>query len=96
MDHGLQLGVFIILLLIVVPLLGRYMANIFQDRLNKRIPLLSNLESLTYRLCRVDVGQEMTWSDYAHAVVYFNLLGFLFLFFYNCCKGGFLSILKDF
>lgn len=87
MENGLQLGAFILLLLIAVPLLGRYMAEIFKDNPKKSIPLLSSLESLTYRVCRIDPNQEMTWKNYAKAMLYFNLVGFVFLFLLQLLQG---------
>ena len=87
MQNGLQLGVFILLLLIAVPLLGRYMAKIFQDNHKISIPLLSSLENLTYRVCHIDPSQEMTWKNYAKAMLYFNLVGLVFLFLLQVLQG---------
>lgn len=87
MENGLQLGVFILLLLIAVPLLGHYMAEVFKDHPKKSIPLLSSLESLTYRLCQIDRDQEMPWKNYAKAMLYFNLVGFVFLFLLQLLQG---------
>lgn len=87
MVEGFQLGVFILLLLAVVPALGKYMNTIFQDDLKKTVPILSNLENLTYRLCQIDSLKEMSWKNYAKAMLYFNLVGFLFLFFLQLFQG---------
>lgn len=87
MENGLQLGVFILLLLIAVPLLGRYMARIFKDNSTQSIPLLSSLEKLTYWICHIDPAQEMTWKNYAKGMLYFNLAGLVFLFFLQLLQG---------
>lgn len=87
MENGLQVGIFILLLLLVVPLLGGYMAMIFRDHQKRSIPILSNLEYLTYRVCGIDSNQEMTWKNYAKAMLYFNLIGFIFLFFIQLLQG---------
>lgn len=87
MESGLQLAVFILLLLIAVPLLGRYMAVIFKDNPQKSIPLLSSLENLAYRICHIDRKQEMSWKNYAKAMLYFNLTGLVFLFVLQLLQG---------
>jgi K+-transporting ATPase ATPase A chain len=87
MENALQLGIFILLLLLVVPLLGRYMAEIFKDNPKKSIPLLSSLETLAYRVCHIDSNQEMTWKNYAKAMLYFNLVGLVFLFLLQLLQG---------
>jgi len=43
-------------------------------------PVLGWLEDLLYRLCGVNQNEEMDWKAYTKALLYFNLLGFLFLF----------------
>ncbi|CUI17984.1 Potassium-transporting ATPase, subunit A [Candidatus Protochlamydia naegleriophila] len=83
----MEIGVFILLLLIVVPLLGRYMAEIFEDHPKRSIPLLSYLENLTYRICQIDPNQEMTWKSYAKSMLYFNAIGFGFLFLLQLLQG---------
>lgn len=86
MENGLQLGIFLLLLFIVVPLLGRYMAAIFQDH-PKSVPLLSNLEKFVYRICQIDPAQEMSWKDYAKAMLCFNGIGLVFLFLLQLLQG---------
>lgn len=87
MENALQLGTFILLLLIAVPLLGRYMAEVFKDNPKKSIPLLSSLENLTYRVCHIDPNQEMTWKNYAKAMLYFNLVSLISLFLLQLLQG---------
>lgn len=81
------LGLFILLIFITVPLLGRYMANIFTDEPSRRIPLLNYLETLTYQVCHIDPQDEMTWKQYAKTVVLFNAFSFLFLFLLLLMQG---------
>lgn len=87
MENRLQLVIFILLLLASVPLLGHYMARVFKDSGQKSIPILGALERLTYRLCRIDSEQEMEWRDYVKAMLYFNLIGFVFLFLLQLLQG---------
>lgn len=76
----LELGFFILFLLLVVPVLGRYMTAIFKDSPTLHIPLLSFLEKNIYRFCGIK-NEEMGWKEYAKALLYFNGCGLVFLFF---------------
>lgn len=87
MENALQLGLFISLLLIAAPLLGRYMAEIFKGSPKQSIPFLSALEALTYRVCHVNSNQEMTWKNYTKAMLYFNLVGLACLFLLQLLQG---------
>lgn len=87
MENWLQLGVFILLLLLAVPLFGRYMAKIFRDDRKPSIPLLTRLENLCYQICQIDQNEEMTSKSYAKAVLYFNLAGFVFMLFLQLIQG---------
>src|SRR4029077_5302452 len=87
MENYLQLIVFVLLLIASVPLLGRYMTEVFKDNPKKSIPILSQLENLTYRVCCINSHQEMSWGSYAQAMLYFNLLGFIFLLLIQLLQG---------
>jgi K+-transporting ATPase ATPase A chain len=87
MNQGIELIIFILLLWISVPLLGRYMVSIFQDQAHPSYPFLTWLERSVYRLCRIDPLQEMNWKDYAKALLYFNLFGLIFLFLLQMTQG---------
>jgi K+-transporting ATPase ATPase A chain len=85
--NGIQILVFLALLLIVTPLLGQYIAAIFseKDPLMKRV--LGRLEDGCYQMGGVDPHLEMTWQEYAKVLGIFNLLGFIFLFFLLLLQG---------
>ncbi len=90
MEDWLDYGVFIVLLLFASPLLGHYMAAIFRDKQDKTYKsyfLLGWLEKTIYRLCHIDPHQEMNWKEYTKTMLYFNLFGFLFLFFLQLMQG---------
>lgn len=84
---GFEFTIFILLLMGTVPLLGKYMAYIFADQSPRAIPFLSRLEKLIYRLCAINSEEEMEWKDYAKAMIFFNALGFVFLFFLQLFQG---------
>ncbi len=68
------------LLVVFTPLLGGYMAKVFQGKNHLLSKPLRPLEGLAYRLCLVDENEEMTWKKYASALLLFNLFGFLAVF----------------
>ncbi len=72
----LEILLFFFALAVAAPLMGRYMAHVYCDR----IILLHPIESVIYRICGVDEHQEMGWKEYLKALLFFNVLGFLFLF----------------
>jgi len=72
----LQLTLYLIVLLALAKPLGTYMANVYEGRsVVKRFA--GPLERLIYRLCGVDPEREMRWTQYAFAMLLFNLLGVL-------------------
>ncbi len=73
----LQLGFYIVVLLLLAKPLGTYMARIYEGE-----PAILNrfgapLERLIYRICGIDPAQEMRWTQYAMAALWFSLFGFL-------------------
>lgn len=78
---GMELVVLGLALCIVIPFLGKYMAMVFEKPRPILLRSLGWLEKIIYRLCGIDPTQEMHWIAYAKALVLFNLVGFIFLFF---------------
>ncbi|HVI52874.1 MAG TPA: potassium-transporting ATPase subunit KdpA [Candidatus Sulfotelmatobacter sp.] len=72
----LQILLYIGLVLAATPLLGRYMANIFQGK----TLWLGPVERGIYRLCGIDEKREQHWSAYALALLAFHLLAVLSLY----------------
>ena len=72
----LQLALYVVVLIALAKPLGGYMANVYDGRsvVNR---LGAPFESLLYRLCGVDPEKEMRWTQYALAMLLFNLLGLL-------------------
>lgn len=82
----IQLLALIGLLVGMTPLLGSYMASIYQGTPLLK-PILGWLETGIYRICNVHADVEMDWKTYAKAMVLFNVLGLLFLFFLQLIQG---------
>ncbi len=67
--------------------LGRYMARVFQGERSFLTPALRPVESLVYRLCRIDESREMSGRTYAICAVSFTLIGVLVLFLLQLLQG---------
>ena len=73
MNAFLQLGFYVVVLLLLAKPLGAYMANVYQGRTR----FLAPVESLIYRLCGTRPEDDMDWKRYLWGVLWFNLLGFI-------------------
>ncbi len=73
----LQLALYVVVLLLLAKPLGSYMAAVYEGRAVRAQRLGGWLEQLIYRGAGVDPAREMTWIDYALAMLWFNLLGAL-------------------
>jgi len=73
----LQLVFYIVALLALAKPLGTYMARIYEGEPAWLNRIGAPLERLIYRLCGVDPAQEMRWTQYAMALLWFSALGLL-------------------
>ncbi|HZP60857.1 MAG TPA: potassium-transporting ATPase subunit KdpA [Opitutaceae bacterium] len=79
-NEVIQLALFFGALIGLTPLLGGFMARVFEGRPTFLTRLLGPVEKWIYRLSGVDADEEMPWTRYLWAVLIFNLVGFLSLF----------------
>jgi K+-transporting ATPase ATPase A chain len=75
-----QIICYIAILLLLVKPLGWYMAKVYEDESVGLNRLLAPVETMLYRLSGVNPKQEMPWTDYAIALLVFNVLGMLAVF----------------
>lgn len=73
----LQIVIYVVALLALAKPLGGYMARVYQGESVGLNRWFSPLEGFIYRISGVDPKQEMRWTDYAIALLVFNLLGAL-------------------
>ena len=73
----LQLAFYVAVLLALAKPLGAYMARIYEGRPAFLNRLGAPIERLVYRLCGVGAEQEMRWTQYALAALWFSLAGCL-------------------
>jgi potassium-transporting ATPase potassium-binding subunit len=76
----LLLTLFLGVLVLCAKPLGSYIADVMEGRPNFARRLGGRLEALIYRICSIDPGREMDWSEYAIALLLFNVLGGLLIY----------------
>ncbi len=75
-----QIVVFLIVLTALVPLLGSYIARVFQGERVFLSPVLGPIERFTYRVLRVRPDGDQDWKAYARSTIVFSLLSWLMLY----------------
>jgi K+-transporting ATPase ATPase A chain len=80
MYEWLQTVLFFVVLLALIKPFGTFMAKVYQGERTFLSPVLAPCESLVYRICGVDMDEEMGWKRYAGAMLLFNLVLFVALF----------------
>ena len=82
-----QFLLFVLLLVLFTPFLGRYMARVFEDQLPKWTRPLGWLEKSTYRFSGIDATKEMNWKEYAFAFFIFHLVAIVFVFVFQMIQA---------
>jgi K+-transporting ATPase ATPase A chain len=75
-----QLVFYVVVLLALAKPLGAYMARVYEGRPFGLDRVLGPVERLIYRLCGVRPDEEMTWKNYAIAMLLFNFAGLFVLY----------------
>ena len=75
----LQLAFYVVVLLLLAKPLGTYMADVYEGK-GVAVRLGGGFERLLYRASGVDPAREMRWTQYAIAMLVFNLLGGLVVY----------------
>jgi K+-transporting ATPase ATPase A chain len=79
-NDALQLGIYLLVLLMLVKPLGAYMALVFADTPNRITRIGAPLERLLYRIAGIRADEDMDWKRYALAMLVFNVAGLLFVY----------------
>ncbi|MBX3022133.1 MAG: potassium-transporting ATPase subunit KdpA [Bdellovibrionales bacterium] len=82
-----QLSLFILALVIFTPILGRFMAKVFDGQRTLLHPILGPVESAIYRISGVDRSEDMSWKRYAVSLMWFNILGIAVVFLFLRLQG---------
>jgi K+-transporting ATPase ATPase A chain len=83
----LQILLYFLVLLLLVRLLGAYMARVYQGERTLLTPVLEPVESLIHRALGIRSDEEMDWKTYALAVLGFSFLGFAVVFLLQRMQG---------
>jgi K+-transporting ATPase ATPase A chain len=75
-----ELALLVALLAVTAPLLGRYMAHVYEGGPSRLDTVFGPLERLIYRACRVDPEREQRWNVYALSLIAFSVVGILLLY----------------
>ena len=75
-----QVAIFLAIVTVVSVPLGLYMARVFAQERTFLDPVLVPIERFIYRVCRVRQATEMTWSEYAIAMLLFSMVGMIVLY----------------
>jgi K+-transporting ATPase ATPase A chain len=83
-----QLIALIVLIGVTAPLLGRYMANVYEGGPSRLDRVFGPVERLVYRACRIDPEREQRWNVYALSVLAFSVVGFVLLYAMQRIQSG--------
>ena len=75
-----QILVLVAVLTALTPLLGGYMARVYQGERVALASVLAPLERIAYRLFRVESGEQQGWRQYARSLLLFSGASWLLLY----------------
>jgi K+-transporting ATPase ATPase A chain len=87
LNGWLQILFFFALILAVTKPLGIFMAHVFNRERTLLDPVLRPLERLIYKATRVDESHEMTWTQYASAMLLFSVVSMVVLYLLQRLQG---------
>ncbi|MBN1528976.1 MAG: potassium-transporting ATPase subunit KdpA [Thermoleophilaceae bacterium] len=76
----LQIAFYLVVLTGLTPLLGGYMARVYQGERVALDRVLGPIERLVYRVLRTDPARQQDWKEYARTTLVFSALFFVVLF----------------
>lgn len=81
MTNDIMMSIFyiVVLLLLALPL-GKYMARVFSQEKTLFDFMFKPIEKVIYRITGVKQTEEMSWKQYAAALIIFNLFGMILVF----------------
>jgi len=76
----LQIGLYLLVLLLLVKPLGAYMARVYQGERVFLTPAVGPVERFIYRIARLRADEEMDWKTYAVVMLLFNFAGLILVY----------------
>jgi len=80
MNEVMQILAFLAALILLTPVLGRFMAKVYMGESHFMKPLFGWIEKITYWCCGIDQTEEMNWKKYTLGLLAFNFLGFILVY----------------
>lgn len=80
--------VYLAVLLLLARPFGRYISKVFQGEKTFLDRVLRPAEKFVYKIANIDEKKEMTWKQYAMAVIWFHVLSFLAIFLTEVFQGS--------
>ena len=87
LNGWLQILFFAVLILAITKPLGVFMTHVFNREHTFLDPVLRPIERLIYRLTRVNAEREMSWTEYASAMLLFSVVSMVVLYFIQRMQG---------
>jgi len=79
-NAGLQVLIYLLLLLLITKPLGLYMAKVFAGERTWLSPVFMPVERLFYRFAGVNAQEEQKWTSYTISMLAFSAVGLLLLY----------------
>jgi K+-transporting ATPase ATPase A chain len=79
----IQIGVYLVVLLLLVKPMGMYMTHVFDDQPNRVTRLGGGVERFIYRICGIKADEDMGWKQYAIAMLVFNVCGMVAVYIFQ-------------
>lgn len=73
-DDTAQLLLFAVVIVILTPLLGRYMAHVYAGERTFLTPVAAPVERLLWKACGIEPETDQHWTQYAFAVLAVNIV----------------------
>lgn len=88
LNGWIQILVYCGIVILLVKPLGGYMYRVFSGERTFLSPILGPFERSLYRISGTSEREEQHWASYAAALLFFNLAGFLVLYFLQRLQGS--------
>jgi K+-transporting ATPase ATPase A chain len=88
MSAWYELVGFVVVLVLLTPLLGGYIAAVFEGPPTGVRRALGGVEGAVYRLCRIDPAYEMRWTTYLGTLIAFTVVSAAALFVLLIFQGA--------
>ncbi|MBP5974765.1 potassium-transporting ATPase subunit A [Brasilonema sp. CT11] len=82
-----QIALTLLLVVVLSPILGRYLAQVFMARKTLLDPVMKRVEQIVYLVCGVEPEKDMTGQEYATAVLVSNSVMAIFVFLLLMFQG---------